>query len=347
MAMTTVPAVALVWLWFAQPTPAGAVAAATIAFAGAAHGWGRAVGRWLEDDHAPPALAVGWGLACLLIVGAARSAMALVGDGGTDAIMVIGLVLGVAWAITAPRAPAAPTADSGGLTSALLATGFAALAIAASTGTGASSAGPGPNVPSGLVALIADLGRAAGTAVRPVLADAGWGFAVTLALALTALPRHATVTRVVTVVLLTSLPVDMLGDTRWTGAAGAITIALTLSGRPRAWRVWAVALGVAGAMTVGASGAPAATALGVMLGATGWLCCRAMADDDSARAALAGRLSPRAVPTLVAATVAVLAVVGVRSPVGHPSVSWQDRLDQQLDAAAALMQARRATIERR
>ena len=96
------------WLWFARPTPLVAVLAATVALAGAAHGWGRMIGRWLDDGDAPPSLAIGWGVAAYLVVGRGLAAAGLLGAFARDVIVVAGLLLGLAWAAGARAAEIAP-----------------------------------------------------------------------------------------------------------------------------------------------------------------------------------------------------------------------------------------------
>ncbi len=334
-----VPALALGWLWFARPSPLVAVLAATVALAGAAHGWGRVVGRWLEDDRAPVVVAIGWGAGAALLAAAALARTSIPGPGARDAAIVIGLLLGLVWAAGAP-ADEAP-AGGEGWTARALALVLATLAIAAAVGASGAPSPSTPDAAPALAALAADVGRAAAIVVQPAIVEDGWGFALVLALALTVLARRAELARVLVVLLLVTPALAAAGGVRWTAAACTLAMVATATRAARRRRSWPVLAGLALAIAAGAPPDVVASALGVGVGLAAWACGRALADDEGVAAAAVGRLRPRAVIAVVAALLAVFAVAGARVPVGRRAPSLQGRLERDLDAAAALVHARR------
>lgn len=337
LAGALVPALAVGWLWFARPTPLVAVLAATVALAGAAHGWGRMIGRWLDDGDAPPSLAIGWGVAAYLVVGRGLAAAGLLGAFARDVIVVAGLLLGLAWAAGA-RAASAPAPRPRVAT--MTALGLGLLAILGAAGALAAST----TDPVVLAAVTGDVGRAGATTLGPALGEQGWAFA--LVLALTATIRGPALARVLVVLAVAALP-DGPVEVRWTAAACALAAALTVTAARRPRRAWIVVVGLAIAAASTAEAGPAAAAVGAAVGAAAWALARSLDDDDGARAALVGRVTPRALVVITAAVLMVLAVAGARARAGRPPRSWQDRIDRRIDDTVMLFHARRAPMSAR
>lgn len=329
-----VPALAVGWLWFARPAPAVAVIAATVALAGAAHGWGRAVGRWSDGGDAPIALAVTWGFAAYLVAGRALAAAGLLGAFARDVIVVIGLVLGAVWAAGTRAAPAPAPRAPGAMVTAL---GLGLLAILAA----AASIMASTTDPAVLGAVAGDVGRAGGATLGLALGDEGWAF--TLVLSLAATVQGPALGRVLVVLALAAMPTGFV-DVRWTAAACALAAALTVTGARKPWRAWIVVIGLALAVGTTVEAGAVATAVGAAIGGVAWAVARSLGDEDGACAAVVGRVTPRALIAIIAAVVVVLAIAGVRARAGRPPRSWQDRFDQRIDDAVMLIHARRATV---
>jgi hypothetical protein len=346
LALVAAPWLALAWLWFGRPAPWAAVAAATVAFAGAAHGLGRAIGCALADDDAPAVLAIGWGAAAYALVAGGLARADVEAGAAADAVVLAGLVAGAPWALAHLRARATgvderPAAEpaAGAWLARLVAAALAALAIAA-----AAAGGGGAITPTLSPALAALADAAAGAAAHPIaaaLVDDGWAFALALALALV-VARGGALARVLLVLALASLPIAVV-SVRWLAVAWTLTALATLARPLRAGRRWPALAGLAAAIATLLPAEPRATLLGVAVGLAAWALGAALT-DAGADDALAGRGRPRGLVATAGALAIVLPIARPPVPVGRPPSSWQDRLERRLDDAAALVRAERATL---
>ena len=308
----------------------------TAAVAAGCWALGHLAGRLLDDAGAPAAIAIGRGVALVVIAAAALDAI------GAWTATTSG-VLGGAAAIAAgalvlrDRRRGGTPAARGSVVPAVIAVALGTLAIAAAAGDPHYATFPFHTATSVHHALVE-----IGGSFSAHLTDDGWAFALVLALVLPLVPRNAPLARTGIVLVLAAKPLDGHDlAPQWLVVALLLTAFGTWRRRPARRRLTATLALVTVALVLAATSASLLdAALAVALGAAIIGLVVLVGDDEAARTCEDGEPSSRGLAALAAALLIALVLCGARATIGLPATSWQSRTVHRIDVAVLFAKSR-------